>query len=50
MEKWQDPMIAVVSVVLIAFALTLFFAIKLILRSAPGVEALLGSKERKGRN
>ncbi|GGG85588.1 ABC transporter permease [Paenibacillus radicis (ex Gao et al. 2016)] len=50
MEKWQDPTVAVVSVVLIAFALTLFFAIKLVIRSAPGLENLLGSGQNKRRS
>ncbi|MEK3673243.1 MULTISPECIES: ABC transporter permease [unclassified Paenibacillus] len=50
MEKWQDPTVAVVSVVLIAFALALFFAIKLVIRSAPGVENMLGSRTNKRRS
>lgn len=45
MEKWQDPTIAVVSVVLIVFALLLFLAIKLVLRSAPSVDKLFNPKE-----
>lgn len=45
MEKWQDPTIAVVSVVMIVFALLLFFGIKLALRSAPAMEKLLGNKK-----
>ncbi|ASA21466.1 ABC transporter permease [Paenibacillus donghaensis] len=49
MEKWQDPTIAVVSVVLIAFALALFFVIKLVVRSAPGVATLLGERPKKKR-
>lgn len=50
MEKWQDPTVAVVSMVLIAFALVLFFAIKLLIRSAPGLEKLLGSRTKKRRS
>ncbi|MFF2094302.1 ABC transporter permease [Paenibacillus sp. NPDC058174] len=50
MEKWQDPTVAVVSVVLIAFALTLFLAIKLIIRSAPGIDSLLGGGQNKRRS
>jgi putative spermidine/putrescine transport system permease protein len=50
MEKWQDPTVAVVSMVLIAFALVLFFAIKLLIRSAPGLENLLGSRTNKRRS
>lgn len=48
MEKWQDPTIAVVSVVLIAFALALFMTIKLVLRSVPGLESLFGRRKTKG--
>ncbi|WP_042159667.1 ABC transporter permease [Paenibacillus gorillae] len=50
MEKWQDPTVAVVSVVLIAFALTLFWAIKLVIRSAPGIENLLGGGQDERRS
>ncbi|WP_042198788.1 ABC transporter permease [Paenibacillus camerounensis] len=48
MEKWQDPTVAVVSVVLIAFALALFFAIKLVIRTAPGLDTLAGGRQNKG--
>lgn len=48
MEKWQDPTIAVVSVVLIAFALALFMTIKLVLRSVPGLESLFVRRKTKG--
>ncbi|SEN64736.1 MULTISPECIES: ABC transporter permease [unclassified Paenibacillus] len=50
MEKWQDPTIAVVSVVLIAFALALFMIIKLVLRSVPGLESLFGGRKNKRRS
>ncbi|MMZ67879.1 hypothetical protein D1872_305100 [compost metagenome] len=46
MEKWQDPTIAAVSVVLIVGALALFMAIKLVLRSIPGLEGWFGSRKK----
>ncbi|WP_153978826.1 ABC transporter permease [Paenibacillus xylanilyticus] len=46
MEKWQDPTIAAVSVVLIVGALALFLAIKLVLRSIPGFEGWFGSRKK----
>ncbi|MFF2910293.1 ABC transporter permease [Paenibacillus sp. NPDC057934] len=45
MEKWQDPTIAVVSVMMIVFALLLFFGIKVALKSAPAMEKMLGNKK-----
>ncbi|MEK8127174.1 ABC transporter permease [Paenibacillus filicis] len=45
MEKWQDPTIAVVSVVFIVLALAVFFGLKLVLRSAPGMSRIFGGKE-----
>ncbi|MNI98952.1 hypothetical protein D3C73_1579070 [compost metagenome] len=50
MEKWQDPTVAVVSVVLIAFALALFLAIKLVIRTAPGLDTLAGGRQNKRRS
>ncbi|EHS55642.1 ABC transporter permease [Paenibacillus sp. Aloe-11] len=47
MEKWQDPTIAVVSTVMLLIALVLFFGLKLILRSVPEVQRVLGPKENE---
>ncbi|MDQ0169442.1 ABC transporter permease [Paenibacillus tundrae] len=50
MEKWQDPTIAVVSVVLIVFALVLFLLIRLVLRSLTEMEGMLGGRKKQRRS
>jgi len=46
MEKWQDPTIAVVSVLLVAFAVLVFIVLRLLLKAAPGgFDRLFGGKK-----
>ena len=47
MEKWQDPTIAVVSTLMLLFAILLFFGLKLLLRSVPEVQKFVNKQHDK---